>query len=140
MNPELNFPLAINQYLVDNWDVLAASAYSNFLKKGRGLLWLDWLNELPITSRLSDVAVVYATPHSRITRGLFPDGMSSDVKRLIRQYDPAFSVVLYWSDGQINRARTVALLGKTPIEAYEQLKDRLDEFELLVEIEKEARS
>jgi hypothetical protein len=140
VKPEFNFPLAISQYLVDNWDVLAASAYSNFLKKGRGLLWLDWLNQLPITSRLSDVPVVYATPHSRITRGLFPDGMSSDVRRLIRQYDPAISVVLYWSDGEINRCRTLGLSSKTPIEAYEQLKGQLDEFEMLVDLEKEERS
>lgn len=140
MKSEFDFPPAISHYLSENWDLLAAAAYSKFLNKGRGLLWIDWLNALPITSRLSDVPVIYVTPHSRMTRGLFPGGMSSDVRRLIRQYDPAISVVLCWSDGEINRARTVALLGKTPIEAYEQLKDRLDEFELLVDLEEEARS
>lgn len=129
MPPLLDFPPAFLDYLTPNWELLSATAYANYLAKGRGVLWVDWLNQLPITSRLTDVGVLYLLPHSKITREMFPSGMSSELRRLIREYDPEITVVVYWSDGEVNRARTVALAGAaSPSQAYSQMKDRLPEF------------
>lgn len=137
--PELNISTAFSKYITQNWDLLAAAAYAHYLKQGRGLLWVDWLNQLPIKSRLSEVGVLYATPHTKITRALFPNGMSSEARRLIREYDPNVMIVVYWSEGGINRGRTIAMPDETPIQAYERLKGRLNEFEILVQLEEGDR-
>jgi len=126
-----DFPEAFLNYLDANWDLLAASAYQGYLLQGRGVLWVDWLNQLPITSRLSDVGVIYLTPHSRLAREIFAEGMSKELRRLIGKYSPELAIVIYWSDGEINRGREVAVGGAaTPSEAYERMKGQLIEFQM----------
>lgn len=124
-------PEAFLNYLNKNWDLLAATAYQGYLQQGRGVLWVDWLNQLPITTRISDVAVIYLTPHSRMAREIFPSGMSQELRRLIGKYTPELAIVIYWSDGEINRGREVAVGGAaSPAAAYEQMKGQLVEFQL----------
>lgn len=131
-------PEAFLEYLNQNWSILAAYTYAGYLRSGRGVLWVDWLNQLPITSPISSVPAVYCTPHSAIAKALFPNGMSDDLRRLMRQYDPETMIVVRWFDGQIHRTRTVALAGDAaPKQAYEQMKGRLSEFEMLAKVEKE---
>lgn len=132
-------PDAFLKYLEQNWTILAAAAYSNYLRSGRGLLWVDWLNQLPVATRIKDVSVIYCTPHSAIGKGLFPEGMKDEVRRLIRQYDPETMIVIRWDDGEITRTRTLAFAGDaSPLEAYEQMKGRLSEFELMVKLEEDG--
>lgn len=142
MIKQINFKLDIDKipepfmkYLEENWTLLAASAYANYLRHGRGLLWVDWLNQLPVATRIKDVPVIYCTPHGAITRSLFRGGMSEDVWRLIRQYDPDKMIVIRWNDNEVLRTRTIALLPQTPIQAYEEMHGQLSEFELLVKLE-----
>lgn len=132
---DLNISAPFFDYIQENWSLLAAAAYSGFLKKGRGMLWIDWLNQLPINYRVNDIGVIYITNHSKITRAIFPEGMSSEARRLIRQYDPQISAILYWSEGEMNYGRTIAFIDETPLQAYGFFKGRLEEFELLVTLE-----
>lgn len=132
---DLNISAPFFDYIQENWSLLAAAAYSGFLKKGRGMLWIDWLNQLPINYRVNDIGVIYITHHSKITRAIFPEGMSSEARRLIRQYDPQISAILYWSEGEMNYGRTISFIDETPLQAYGFFKGRLEEFELLVTLE-----
>lgn len=125
-------PEAFMEYLEANSNLLLATAYHHYLSKGRGLLWIDWINQLPVATRISEVPVMYCTPTSRLTRALFPKGMNEDVRRLVREYDPEKTIVIRWSDGEMVRTRTIMLFPATPAEAFERLKGQLCEFELNV--------
>lgn len=121
----LDFPEYMASHLSKNCDLLLASAYHGYLEKGRGLLWIDWLNQLPVASPLSQAFVLYVPIHGRLARVLqIPDG----VRQVMRRYDPQTSIVIRWTDGETIRTRTVIAPDSTPPEAYERMKGRLDEF------------
>lgn len=121
----LDFPDYMAEHLSENYDLLLASAYHGYLEKGRGLLWIDWLNQLPITSPLSQASVLYVPIHGRLARVLrIPD----EAKQVIRRYDPQTSIVIRWTDGETIRTRTIITPSLKPPEAYELMKGRLDEF------------
>lgn len=130
-----DMPEVVVDYLHQNWDVLAASAYANYLKQGKGLLWIDWLNQLPITTPLSQVTLLYCTPNNAVGRSILKD-VNPEVFQIIKRYTPEDSIVFRWNDGTMIRTRTLMVIGaETPIDTYKRLKDRLSEFEMLVTLE-----
>ncbi len=131
-----DIPLEFAKYMVENWDVLAASAYANYLRQGKGLLWLDWLNKLPITAPLSQVSVIYCTPRNKAGRSILA-GANPELFQMINRYNPEDSIIFRWSDGTTTRTRTfTAGTTEPPIGAYNRLKGRLSEFEMFVRMER----
>jgi len=129
----LEVPQIFLDYLEPNWELLSASAYAGYLKKGRGLLWFDWLSQLPVKSCPTDVNVMYCTPHGANSRIPFPQGMNNDARRLIREYDPEGMIIIRYNDGTMTRTRTIALSASdSPLEAYNSMQGRLSEFELML--------
>lgn len=140
-------------YLDQNWDILAASAYDSYLKEGRGVLLMDWdlsldsylsllspelrtLNSLDncIIHRQVNCPVLYLGERGPILAAI-GGWFNSDWERLIARYDPERMIVLAlcWNF-QPNRpgnmmVRTLALANrKSPAQLYVDNGDRLQEF------------
>ncbi|HEY9879015.1 MAG TPA: hypothetical protein V6D29_11195 [Leptolyngbyaceae cyanobacterium] len=127
----LDLPDEYIAYLEEYWSILAACAWEGYSKKGRGFIWVDWDNILLIPNKkVATVPAMYVPTNSPLKGELLKlstPRTAEGLERLIKQYPPNLSVVIYFFSKEGNRIRT-ACTGEFPPQAYENNKDRLSNF------------
>ena len=126
-------------FLQENYELLAAFAYHNYLNRGKGLVWVDWENLANLTPSIfepnrRDSLIMDLKPSGRAYRQVNGEDMSADLINLVARYNPEESFVMQWEEGGIRSVRSIGSTGSPdqfapPPACYERNRERLIEFQ-----------